>query len=85
MTGEWIEPLGKILDESGVRFTFSQHCHSGIADMISPDHKCGCRRCLTSRGEIWTDETEAQAERDSKQAQLAWKARTAAWMKENGW
>ncbi len=53
----------------GVKLTFSKNCHSGIASAISPDHKCGCWRCRTKRGEPWNEETESQAEKDSVKAQ----------------
>lgn len=53
----------------GVRITFSPHCHSGIASYISLDHRCGCRRCRSERGEQWTEETELEAAAHSKLAQ----------------
>jgi hypothetical protein len=67
---EWIEQLDKLVKDNGLRFTFSINCHSGIASLLGPDHKCGCKRCLTERGEPWDDTTEAQAAADSKLAQV---------------
>lgn len=58
---DWI----KALDSLNVRYTFSQHCHSGIANFVEPGHVCGCQRCRKERGEEWTEETEAQAAKDS--------------------
>ena len=51
-----------------VKITFSQHCHSGIANYKSPDHVCGCWRCRKARNEEWTIETETQARMDSEEA-----------------
>lgn len=74
MKAEWIKELDKIIDEAGLVVTFSINCHSGIASYLRPGHQCGCKRCLTERGEQWTEETEAQAAIDSKEAQAAFKA-----------
>ena len=81
---DWIKQFDAIAKERGLRWTFSINCHSGIASFVEEGHQCGCKRCLTDRGETWTDETEAQAERDSKAAQLAFKAHTLKWMKAQG-
>ena len=58
---DWI----KALDSLNVRYTFSIHCHSGIANFVEQGHLCGCHRCRKERGEEWTEETEAQAAADS--------------------
>ena len=67
---EWIKELDVIVKDNGLRFTFSINCHSGIASLISEDHRCGCKRCREQRGEPWDDATEAQAAEDSKAAQV---------------
>ena len=66
----WIKELDAIVKDSGLRYTFSINCHSGIASLIGPDHKCGCKRCRTERGQPWDETTEAQAAEDSKLAQV---------------
>lgn len=66
----WIKELDVIVKDSGLRYTFSINCHSGIASLIGPDHECGCKRCLTERGQPWDEMTEAQAAEYSKQAQV---------------
>jgi hypothetical protein len=67
---DWIKELDAIVKHNGLRFTFSINCHSGIASLLGPDHKCGCKRCREKRGEPWDDVTEAQAAEDSKAAQV---------------
>ena len=67
---DWIKQLDAIVKDNGLRFTFSINCHSGIASLISDDHKCGCKRCREQRGEPWDEATEAQAAEDSKLAQI---------------
>lgn len=67
---DWIKQFDAIVKDSGLRFTFSTNCHSGISSLLGPDHKCGCKRCREKRGEPWDDETEAKAAEDSKAAQV---------------
>lgn len=58
---DW-DGLGKLLE--GVTFTFSKNCCSGLL----PPNTCNCWRCRKKRGLDVTEETEAQAERESQQA-----------------
>ena len=67
----WCEEFDRIIEGTGIKITFSINCHSGIASMLGPDHKCGCWRCREERGEPHDEETEAQAAADSKRAQAA--------------
>lgn len=69
----WIEDLDQIARANKLRFTFSQHCHSGIAQFVADGHQCGCKRCRVQRGEHWNDLTEAQAALDSAVAQREFK------------
>jgi hypothetical protein len=64
---DW-EALGEIL--KSVRATFSKNCCSGLVG-----NRCQCWRCRKSRGEEATAETEAEAERISKEAQAAMRNR----------
>ena len=70
----WITDMDHIMKEIGGRYTFSRNCHSGIASFVSEGHQCGCHRCRNTRGEPWDEATEEQAERDSAEAQRAFRA-----------
>lgn len=74
MPSEWIKTLDALMAENGLRFTFSINCHSGIASLLGPDHRCGCWRCRKERGEPSDEQTEEQAALDSKAAQAAMRA-----------
>ncbi len=65
------ETLCDLLEKAGAKLTFSINCHSGIVSLLGPDRVCGCWRCRESRGEPWTEETEAEAAEQSNLAQAA--------------
>lgn len=71
MASDWIKTIDALVAGNGLRYTFSINCHSGIASMLGPDHRCGCWRCREERGEASDEATEAQAALDSKAAQKA--------------
>lgn len=65
---EPVKQLVALLKDADVEVTFSMHCASGlIGDM------CQCHRCRRGRGEPVTDETEAQAAREARLADRAFR------------
>lgn len=70
-----VETLSRLLDESGATISFSVNCISGLVGQSN----CMCWRCMKTRGEESTEETEALAAERSKwekswhhQRQLEW-------------
>ena len=76
MRSEFWKQLDALVAESGLRVTFSMHCHSGLVGFMRPGHQCSCWRCKANRGEPYDTVTEMQAENDSADAQFA---RRQAW------
>lgn len=72
------ETLCRLLEEGGAKMTFSVNCCSGLIG-----ERCQCWRCRKDRGEPVTEETEAEAERLSKEAQEAQRLKMREWLKEN--
>ena len=68
---DWMKELSVVL--TGAKVTFSRNCCSGLVG-----EKCQCWRCREHRQEPVTPDTEAEAERISKAAQSAMRARICA-------
>lgn len=70
MAGDYWKEFCKMLEESGVKMTFSAWCISGLV----PD--CRCSRCLKERGLTPTKQTERSARSRSLRRTRAFHART---------
>lgn len=73
-----IKALVDLLEESGLRMTFSRWCISGLVG------DCGCSRCRNKRGEPVTEETEREAEARSILETKAFYERTRAAIRKGG-